>query len=107
MKRILWKRIIFQGRQYRENEHGSLGLSSPFPAACLLFPATVGLSIKGTPVFSMGQKLKISAHSPQFRPSCYSASINSLTQELDFENCLALSTLLIRISENRTLYSGA
>lgn len=107
MKHILWKRITFQGRQYRENAHSSLGLSFPFPTACLLFPADVGLSIKGTPVFSMGQKLKTSTHSPQFRPSCYSASINSLTQELDFENCMALSTLLIRISENRTLYSGA
>lgn len=107
MKHVLWKRIMFQGRWYGENEHCSLGLCFPFPTACLLFPATMSQSIKRTAVFSIGQKLKTSAHSPELRLSSYSASINSLKQELDFENCMALSTLLIRIFENRTLYSGA
>lgn len=114
MKHFLWKRIIFQGRLYRENAHSSLGLYFPFPTACLLSPASMSQSIKGATVFTSEQKLKTSAHSPEFRLSSYSASINSPEQELDFENCMALSTsqtsdgsLLIRIFENRTPYSGA
>lgn len=74
--------VTFQGGQYREN---GLGLCLPFPSQCLLFPAFIDWSVKGTTVFTSGQKLKTSAHSAEFRLNSYSATINSLKQELNFQ----------------------
>jgi len=86
MKQFLWMEIMFQGSQYRENGHKSFGLCLTFSTDCLLFPAVTSWSIKDRTIFTVGQKLKTSAHSTKFRLNSYSAPFNSLKEELNFKN---------------------